>query len=79
MGYLLGREFWGQGYATEAAAAVRDWALDALDAERLIALIQPGNERSVAVALKLGMEPAEEVEIFAKRAVVYALGKRPAR
>jgi hypothetical protein len=26
VGYLLGREYWGKGYATEAAIAVRDWA-----------------------------------------------------
>ena len=27
IGYLLGREHWGNGYATESALAVRDWAL----------------------------------------------------
>ena len=26
VGYTLGRDFWGQGYATEAAGAVRDYA-----------------------------------------------------
>jgi RimJ/RimL family protein N-acetyltransferase len=79
VGYLLGREFWGQGYATEAAVAVRDWAVENLDIERLIALIQPGNDRSAGVARKLGMEPDGEVEIFGNHAIVYALGKRPAR
>jgi RimJ/RimL family protein N-acetyltransferase len=79
VGYLLGRDYWGHGYATEAATAVRDWALENLDLERLIALIQPGNERSAAVARKLGMEPDGEVEIFGKRAIVHALGKLPAR
>ncbi len=79
VGYLLGPEHWGHGYATEAAIAVRDWALANLRPERLIALIQPGNDRSSGVARKLDMEPTGEVEIFGKRAVVYALGKRPAR
>jgi len=78
VGYLLGRDYWGHGYATEAATAVRDWAFDHLSLERLIALIQPGNERSIAVAHKLGMDQDGEVEIFGKRATVYA-GKPPAR
>jgi ribosomal-protein-alanine N-acetyltransferase len=78
VGYLLGREYWGHGYATEAATAVRDWAFENLELERLIALIQPGNERSAGVARKLGLEPAEEVEIFGKRAILHALGKTPA-
>ena len=80
VGYLIGRDFWGHGYATEAAAAIRDWALANLDLERLVAFILSGNERSAAVARKLGMEPDGEIEIFGKRATVYALaGNRPAR
>ena len=79
VGYLLGRAYWGAGYATEAASAVRDWALENLELERLIALIQPGNDASAGVARKLGMEPDGEIEIFGKPATVYALGKRPAR
>ena len=74
-----GREYWGLGYATEAAAAVRDWALSHLDLKRLIALIYPANTQSIAVALKLGMKPDGEVEIFGSRVTRYALGKRPAR
>ncbi len=66
------------GYATEAAIAVRDWALAELGLERLIALIYPGNVRSVRVAEKLGMEPDGEIEIFGNRVTLYSLGKRPA-
>lgn len=79
VGYLLGRDFWGRGYATEAATAVRDWALAHLELDRLIALIHPGNDASAAVARKLGMEPYGEVEMFGKTAVVYAVGNAPAR
>ena len=28
VGYTLGRDYWGQGYATEAAGAARDYALE---------------------------------------------------
>jgi RimJ/RimL family protein N-acetyltransferase len=78
VGYLLGREHWGNGYATEAALAVRDWALGELGLERLIALIYPDNVRSIRVAEKLGMEPEDEIEIFGNRVTRYSLGKRPA-
>ena len=55
VGYRLIRKFWGYGYATEAASAVRDYAFSELDLPRLVALIEPVNRRSVAVARKLGM------------------------
>jgi RimJ/RimL family protein N-acetyltransferase len=54
IGWTLARAHWGNGYATEAAVAVRDWALGELALARLISLIQPGNERSIRVAEKLG-------------------------
>jgi RimJ/RimL family protein N-acetyltransferase len=77
--YLFGREHWGQGFATEAATAVRDWALGELGFERLIALIYPGNVRSVGVARKLGMKPAGEADLGGNALTIYALGKAPAR
>lgn len=55
LGYVLARGHWGRGYATEAATAMRDHALDALGLCRLIALIDHGNAASEAVAGKLGM------------------------
>jgi [ribosomal protein S5]-alanine N-acetyltransferase len=73
VGYLLGRDYWGHGYATEAATAVRDWALGELGFERLIALIYPDNVRSIRVAEKLGMEPDGEIELMGNRVTRYAL------
>lgn len=58
--YVLSRGVWGQGYATEAASAVRDAAL-ASGITRLIALIDPANPASAAVARKLGMRLEREV------------------
>jgi [ribosomal protein S5]-alanine N-acetyltransferase len=61
IGYRLAREHWGQGYATEAALAVRDFARERLALTRLVALIDPGNIASVAVARKLGMHHERNV------------------
>ena len=77
--YLFGRDYWGHGYATEAATAVRDWALGELGFERLIALIYPENVRSIGVARKLGMKPTGDADMAGNRLLVYALGNRPAR
>jgi RimJ/RimL family protein N-acetyltransferase len=52
--WALQRRFWGRGYATEAAAAVRDMVKTELRWQRLISLIFQGNHRSIAVAQRLG-------------------------
>jgi RimJ/RimL family protein N-acetyltransferase len=61
IGYRLARFAWGQGYATEAAVAVRDYAFTTLGIKRLIAIIDPSNTASIRVAEKLGMKYESEV------------------
>jgi RimJ/RimL family protein N-acetyltransferase len=73
VGYTLGRDYWGQGYATEAAGAVRDYALRELGAERLIALIIHGNSASENVARKLGLEYERDVLLGRREAQLFAL------
>jgi RimJ/RimL family protein N-acetyltransferase len=62
IGYHLRRDFWGQGLATEAAIACRDWAFAHLKAERLISLIRPENLASCHVAERVGMIVWKEVK-----------------
>lgn len=54
VGWLLGRAFWGQGYATEAARASLDWGFTHLDVPQLVSVIQPENQPSMAVAERIG-------------------------
>jgi RimJ/RimL family protein N-acetyltransferase len=61
LGWALIRAHWGQGYATEAAAAIRDWACGCRSIGRLVSLISPGNVRSERVAERLGARPVETV------------------
>lgn len=61
LGWALIREHWGHGYATEAAAAIRDWSHERRPDERLVSLITPDNVRSQRVAERLGAMPAETV------------------
>jgi len=73
VGYTLGRDYWGQGYATEAAGAVRDYALRELGATRLIALIIHGNTASENVARKLGLAYERDVRLGRREAQLFAL------
>ena len=73
VGYTIGRPFWGKGYATEAAAAARDFALDRLGARRLIALIIRGNDASANVARKLGFGYERDVKFGRRDAQLFAL------
>jgi RimJ/RimL family protein N-acetyltransferase len=73
VGYTIGRPHWGQGYATEAAAAARDYALEHLGARRLIALIIHGNEPSENVARKLGFEYERDIRFGRRDAKLFAL------
>jgi ribosomal-protein-alanine N-acetyltransferase len=55
LNYVLAKPAWGRGLATEACAAVRDWAFAHLPLQRLEAVCQPANVRSASVLLKLGL------------------------
>ena len=54
LGWFLTEAAEGQGYAYEAARAVRDWGLGTLDLPALVSYIDPPNTRSVALARRLG-------------------------
>jgi RimJ/RimL family protein N-acetyltransferase len=73
LGWGLAREYWGHGYATEAAFALRDWALGERGLARLISLIQPENVRSIRVAEKLGERYERDVEVRGMPTRLYSL------
>jgi RimJ/RimL family protein N-acetyltransferase len=56
VGWHLHPDAWGHGYATEAAQAVVDRGFDA-GLPEVYAVVRPGNEASLAVCRRLGMEP----------------------
>jgi ribosomal-protein-alanine N-acetyltransferase len=53
--FALAQAHWGQGLATEAALAIRDYAFQTLGLTRLVCLIDHGNVASERVAEKIGM------------------------
>jgi len=79
IGWVLARDCWGRGYATEAGAACRDYAFDVLNRERVISVIHPENVASMAVARRLGLEDAGEILFRGVDPVRLYAGARPAR
>ena len=70
LGYAFLARFWRQGYASEAALAVRDYARGKLGLRRLLGITNQGNAASIRVLEKIGMRlegritlPGETVEI----------------
>lgn len=57
IGWHFHPDAWGRGYATSAAELLAQYAF-ASGAERLIAVVRPGNEASIRVCQRLGMDDA---------------------
>lgn len=62
IGWRLHPDFWGNGYATEAAQKVLEFAWNDLGIQEVVALVVPENKKSRRVMEKLGMthSPAED-------------------
>jgi RimJ/RimL family protein N-acetyltransferase len=75
VGWTLGRQWWGKGYATEAARTALRYAFEKLDRDHVISLIRPENHPSIRVAERLGERLEGEVEFFGSRALIYGLDR----
>ncbi|UFU08252.1 GNAT family N-acetyltransferase [Ruania halotolerans] len=62
VGYHVRSAHQGLGYASEAAAACRDFAREALGAGELVAIIHPENHASRRVAEKIGMVHVDDID-----------------
>jgi RimJ/RimL family protein N-acetyltransferase len=73
LGYDFRSDYWGQGLATEAASAVRDYAFQVLHLPRLVSLIRQRNLASQRVAEKVGLRCTRAITRFGHPYWVYAL------
>lgn len=71
VGWAFARDAWGHGYATEAAAAWRDWAFAELDVDEVISVVHRDNDRSAAVARRIGHRPLREMEVRGRPCVLW--------
>lgn len=73
LSYLICKRFWGQGYAIEAVRALVDYRFATLEIDKIEALIDPENARSLHLAEKLGMQLESTVDHMGREHRVYAL------
>jgi [ribosomal protein S5]-alanine N-acetyltransferase len=85
LGYTLARQAWGRGYATELGRSLLTYAFEVLDAERVVAQVEPANTASRHVLEKLGMAEVEVRTAYGRPHLLYevlrgspAKPKRPA-
>lgn len=63
IGFAFLPEYRGQGYATESALAVMEYARRVLGIGRVLAIVSPGNADSIRLLDKLGMRCARDLEL----------------
>lgn len=63
LGYALARRFWGRGYASEAAAAVRDWTFCNLAVDHIIGFTETTNIASQRVLERIGMQRQADADL----------------
>nr|UWI51559.1 GNAT family N-acetyltransferase [Clostridioides difficile] len=62
IGYIVKKEYWNKGYATEGATICIDYAIRSLNVDTLVADIRPENIASINVAKRLGMKKISEYD-----------------
>lgn len=73
--YLLGKQYWGQGLATEAAQGIVTYAFEHLHLSRLVCMVLPDNHASARVAQKIGMSMEKEMEDPMGPFLLYSRGR----
>jgi RimJ/RimL family protein N-acetyltransferase len=63
IGWTLGKRYWGQGYATEAAAVAMRYAFLTQPVAKLISCIDPDNVASQSVARRIGESKGERTAL----------------
>lgn len=73
IGYWITTKYWGQGFATEVAKALRDYGEKELHLQKMISLIQVDNLASQKVARNIGMKEESEIELKGKQVIVFTI------
>ena len=75
IGYTLARKYRGQGLATEAAKAIKNYGFNKLKFNRLISIIHPQNIASQKVALGPGLAFEKTTTWMNKQVKIYSVQK----
>jgi len=75
LAWMLGRPFWGKGFATEAAKAALAHGFNEFQFTHVIHLIRPDNLPSIRVAERIGARREGSMELFGKPTLIYGVEK----
>lgn len=73
LAWTLGREFWGRGYATEAASRALRFGFEEMGFDHIISFIDPENTPSIRVAERLGEKLEGEAIVKGHKLRVYGI------
>lgn len=73
VGYALAKTAWNKGYATELAKALINWGFQHLAVSKLVAVINPSNDRSRRVLEKVHMSYAGRAHYWNNEVALYEI------
>lgn len=85
LGYRYAKQFWGHGYASEAAEAILHYGFEKLGFQRIVGRVAPENIASARVLEKIGMKfekmtnymTENDTRYYAIEKTTWNSGKRP--
>lgn len=79
LAYQFGADHWGQGYATEAAAACLEYGFAELELDRVLGMTFPDNFASRRVLEKVGMTYEGRATYYDREMALYSIEDPDAR
>lgn len=73
--YALDRDFWGRGYAVEAATSAVRWGFEHLTVTEILCCTHPTNKRSCKTAEQLGFSFKEKTIVHGQAMRIYAISR----
>jgi RimJ/RimL family protein N-acetyltransferase len=73
IGYSVSPKYWGNGYATEIAMTMKDFATRHIDSPRIISIIDLENFQSANVAMKNGMRVLFQTDFKGSEVNIYGI------
>jgi ribosomal-protein-alanine N-acetyltransferase len=79
LGYTFDRSYWGQGYATEAAARVFEYASSTMPFRPIVSVIHPDNTASIKIAKRCGAQQEDNVMLMEQEFLRFVWPSLPRR
>jgi RimJ/RimL family protein N-acetyltransferase len=76
LGWTLGRDSWGKGYATEGARRALQHVFTEMNRDHVISLIAPDNVASIKVAERIGEKVEGETEFMNRKVLIYGISRK---